>query len=63
MTDYGKGQVLGAVAVALPATSAAGAFLLDLSNPVVLTAFVILNVLWLVLLAGYISRFLVNRFK
>lgn len=61
MTDYGKGKVLGAAV--LPATSAAGAFMLDLSNPIVLTAFIILNVLWLILLAGQISRFLLNRAK
>jgi hypothetical protein len=61
MTDYGKGQVLGASV--LPATSAAGAFFADLSNPVVLTGFIVLNVLWLVLLAGQISRFLSNRAK
>lgn len=61
MTDYGKGQVLGAAA--LPATSAAGAVLADLSNPFILTGFIVLNVLWLVFLAGQISRFFANKTK
>ncbi len=61
MTDYGKGQVLGAAV--LPATSAAGAFFADLSNPIVLAGFIVLNVVWLVILAGQISRYLVNRAK
>ncbi len=61
MTDYGKGQVLGAAV--LPATSAAGAFFADFSNPIVLAGFIVLNVVWLVILAGQISRYLVNRTK
>lgn len=61
MTDYGKGQVLGAAV--LPATSAVGAFFANLSDPTVLTGFIVLNVLWLLLVVGQISRFLVNRAK
>lgn len=61
MTDYGKGQVLGAAV--LPATSAIGILFADISNPIVLGGFIALNVLWLLLLVGQISRFLVNRAK
>ena len=61
MTDYGKGQVLGASI--LPATSAFGLVFADMTNPAVLGGFIVLNILWLVLLTGQISRFLVNRAK
>jgi hypothetical protein len=60
MTDYGKGAVLGAAAV-LPATTAAGLFFADAINPVLIAGFVVLNVIWLSLLTGQISRYFVNR--
>ena len=60
MTDYGKGLNIAGASV-LPATSAAGIFFADKLNPVIITGFIILNVVWLVILSGQISRFLLNR--
>jgi hypothetical protein len=60
MTDYGKGINIAGAAV-LPTTSAAGIFFADKLNPVIITGFIILNAVWLVILAGQISRFLYNR--
>ena len=60
MTDYGKGAALGAAAV-LPATAAAGFYFADAINPVLIAGFVVLNVVWLGLLTGQISRYFVNR--
>jgi hypothetical protein len=58
MTDYGKGSVLGASL--LPATSA-GIIAFNPMHPFIIAGFIVINVLWLVLLAGHISRYLINR--
>lgn len=60
MTDYGKGTVLGA-ATLLPATSATAVMLGNTLHPVVVTGFIVLNVLWFVMLTAHITRYIVNR--
>jgi hypothetical protein len=59
MTEYGKGGVLG-TAVALPATSAAGLYLLDATQPFLIAGFIGISFISSVLLAGYIIRFKAN---
>jgi hypothetical protein len=58
MTDYGKGAVPGATL--LPATSA-GIMALSSMHPLVVAGFIVINVIWLALLVGHISRYLVNH--
>jgi hypothetical protein len=60
MTDYGKGGVL-ATAVALPATSAAGVYLLDATQPLLVAGFIGISFVSSVLITGYIIRYLANR--
>jgi hypothetical protein len=58
--DYGKGAVLGA-ATTLPATSAAGYFLLNGSHPVIVIGMIAVGAISLVTTTAYMTRFLVNR--
>jgi hypothetical protein len=60
MTEYGKGGVIG-TAVALPATSAAGLYLLDSTQPLLLAGFIGLSFISSVLVTGYIIRYMANR--
>lgn len=60
MTDYGRGGVLGAATI-LPATSAAGVYLLDKSQTWIIAGFIAVSFASLTLLAGYLCRFIFNR--
>lgn len=59
-TDYGKGQVLGA-ATMLPATSAAGVFLLNGAHPAVVIGFMVVGAIALISTSAYMVRFMANR--
>lgn len=60
MTDYGRGGVLGAATI-LPATGIAGLLFLDTTYPIVIAGFIAASCLSLMILLGYISRYLTNR--
>jgi len=60
MFDYGRSSVLGAATV-LPATSAAGIYLMNISNPYVIASLVALNVVALIITGGMVTRYLINR--
>jgi hypothetical protein len=61
MTDYGKGDVLGA-ATSLPLTSA-GILLVDTTHPIVIIGFIVITCISLIVLIAYISRYLINKNK
>lgn len=60
MTDYGRGDVLGA-ATSLPATAAAGLLVMDSTHPLIIIGFIGVTCISLIFLAAYISRYLINR--
>lgn len=62
MNDYGRGGAVLASATVLPATTA-GVFVASTVDPMLASAFLVVNAIWLVIVAGQISRYFTNKRK
>lgn len=59
MSDYGKGNILGAATV-LPATSALGLLLRDNIHPVILVGLFVISLTCLIMVLTQSCRYLIN---